>query len=140
VKPTPSRTPSTPSHGGGYYPSPSSHPTPVKPSPSTPIITPPVTPTPTVPVTPTPTTPVTPTPSIPDPSTVPPFAPGSCSYWTSHPDAIWSVVGYWGSISKSFGAACSAAFGGKNLSLHDALTNPRTDGIGALYREGTCLI
>ena len=62
-----------------------------------------------------------------------------CSYWISHPGAILAFFGYWGTVGQSFGAACSSAFG-KNISLHDALKNTRTDGIGALYREGTAAL
>lgn len=123
-KPAPS-TPTTPSNP--------SHPSPSSPSPPA-IITPPSTP-----VTPTPTTPVIPTPSLPDPTTVPPFAPGSCSYWISHPGAIWAIFGYWGTVGKSFGPACGAIFG-KNMSLQDAMKNTRTDGVGNLYREGTAAL
>ncbi|RZR78853.1 hypothetical protein BHM03_00004402, partial [Ensete ventricosum] len=57
-------------------------------------------------------------------------------YWGSHPDAIAAVIGSLGTIADLFGHGCAAIFG-SNPSLTDALTNPRTDGYGALIREGT---
>ncbi|XP_039118728.1 protodermal factor 1-like [Dioscorea cayenensis subsp. rotundata] len=149
--------------GGGYYNSPPSSsytPTtppspilgPVTPTPTTPIISTPPSPvyidpgTPTTPIisTPpspiyidpgTPTTPIISTPPSPrpfDPSS-PPYYPAPCSYWITHPAAIWSLLGYWGTVGGFFGS--SLAYG-KDLTLHQALSNPRTDGIGELYREG----
>ena len=38
-----------------------------------------------------------------------------------------------------FGYGCAAIFG-SNPTLHDALTNTRTDGYGALFREGTAAL
>lgn len=135
-KPKPTPKPSTPSHGGGSYYPPHSSPTNSPPAVVTPsppaVIVPPVTPTPVTPVNPAPPT----TPSI-DPS-VPPFAPGSCSYWINHPAAVWAIFGSWGTMGQSFGAACGTALAKHNIiTLQDALKNTRTDGIGALYREGT---
>ncbi|XP_072984227.1 protodermal factor 1-like [Typha latifolia] len=75
-------------------------------------------------------TPPTTTPSTPIPSI------GTCDYWKKNPDLIKSLIGYWGTVSQFFGPACSVVFGG-NPSLIDALGNKRTDGIGALFREGT---
>ncbi|KAG6514924.1 hypothetical protein ZIOFF_025299 [Zingiber officinale] len=60
----------------------------------------------------------------------------ACSYWGTHPAVIWGLVGYWGTIGALFGLPAAAAYG-TDLSLPAALSNPRADGIGALYREGT---
>lgn len=49
---------------------------------------------------------------------------------------IIAVVGSLGNIGKTFGAACSLIVGKKLENLHDALSNTRTDGVGALLREG----
>ncbi|GJN19390.1 hypothetical protein PR202_gb06665 [Eleusine coracana subsp. coracana] len=90
----------------------------------------------------------TPTPSYgsPAPSTTPstpdfPGIPkngftGSCDFWKNHPDVIVAIVGSLGNIGKTFGAACSSIVGKKLDNLHDALTNTKTDGVGALLREG----
>nr|CAD1824128.1 unnamed protein product [Ananas comosus var. bracteatus] len=43
---------------------------------------------------------------------------------------------YWGTVGRLFGSVAASAFG-RNLSLPEALSNTRADGIGALYREGT---
>lgn len=60
----------------------------------------------------------------------------NCSYWKKHPDAIVAAIGSVGNIGKTFGVACSLIVGKKIENLHDALSNTRTDGIGALIREG----
>ncbi|KAL6888951.1 hypothetical protein ACP4OV_009977 [Aristida adscensionis] len=81
-----------------------------------------------------PSTPITPSygvPGIPKHDFV-----GSCDYWKKHPDVIVAVVGSLGNIGKTFGAACSLIVGKKLENLHDALSNTRSDGIGALLREG----
>ncbi|EXB92424.1 hypothetical protein L484_021408 [Morus notabilis] len=146
--PTPSTpkacpTPSTPSsktppsgHNGGYYPSP----TPSTPStPTTP--TTPYTPTPTTPDTPTPTIPYTPTPSTPTPTT-PPYVPDpnsppfTCTYWRNHPQLIFGVLGWWGTLGNAFGVPTVPGLG-SNISLKDALSNTRTDGYGELCRQAT---
>ncbi|KAL2322554.1 hypothetical protein Fmac_026933 [Flemingia macrophylla] len=124
--PTPS-TPSTPSNppSGGYYNNPPSHgggspPTPVTVSP--------------------PTTPVDPgTPSIPSPPFLPSPSPftGTCNYWRSHPGIIWGVLGWWGTLGNAFGVTSTIPGFSPGMSLPQALSNPRTDGLGALYREGT---
>ncbi|KAF0933961.1 hypothetical protein E2562_021024 [Oryza meyeriana var. granulata] len=57
-------------------------------------------------------------------------------YWKSHPDVIIAAIGSLGDIGKTFGAACSLIVGKKLDNLHDALSNTRTDGTGALLREG----
>ena len=49
---------------------------------------------------------------------------------------IVAVVGSLGNIGKTFGAACSLIVGKKLENLHDSLSNTRTDGVGALLREG----
>jgi hypothetical protein len=59
-----------------------------------------------------------------------------CSYWKGHPDAIIAAIGSLGNIGQTFGTACSMIVGKKLGTLHDALSNTRTDGIGALIREG----
>ncbi|TVU33163.1 hypothetical protein EJB05_24949 [Eragrostis curvula] len=106
------------------------------------------TPTPTYGATPTPTYGATPTPSYDSTPSTPstpsigvPDIPkhgftGSCDYWKKHPDMIVAVVGSLGNIGKTFGAACSLIVGKKFENLHDALSNTRTDGVGALLREG----
>ncbi|KAK1616304.1 hypothetical protein QYE76_021821 [Lolium multiflorum] len=58
------------------------------------------------------------------------------NYWKGHPDAIIAAIGSLGNIGQTFGAACSMIVGKKLENLHDALSNTRTDGIGALIREG----
>ncbi|XP_051194603.1 protodermal factor 1 [Lolium perenne] len=115
--------------GGGYKPTP------------TPTPTYDATPTPTYGATPTPTYGATPsTPSTPshDVPTIPKKHghTGSCDYWKGHPDAIVAAIGSLGNIGQTFGAACSMIVGKKLENLHDALSNTRTDGIGALIREG----
>ncbi|CAD6247503.1 unnamed protein product [Miscanthus lutarioriparius] len=90
------------------------------------------TPTPSYGTTPsTPSTPAYGVPEIPKHGFV-----GSCDYWKNHPDMIVAVVGSLGNIGKTFGAACSLIVGKKLENLHDALSNTRTDGVGALLREG----
>ncbi|CAL9764315.1 unnamed protein product [Musa acuminata subsp. burmannicoides] len=122
-------TPLPPSHGGGggggghYNP------------PSTPAITTPLSPpVPLAPPAPAyqviPTPPATP--MVPDPNT-PPF---SCDYWRTHPTAIWALLGFWCPLSQIFGMP-AASFFGSNPSLVEAMSDARSDGIGALYREGT---
>ncbi|XP_038900371.1 protodermal factor 1-like [Benincasa hispida] len=119
--PTPSTPSKPPSSGGGYYNPPSSGggsppTTPVDPgTPSTPS-------TPGVPSTPS-------TPSI-------PTTPFTCNYWLNHPGMIWGVLGWWGTLGNAFGATNVPGFG-TNLNLLQALSNTRTDGFGALLREGT---
>ncbi|CAM0946031.1 unnamed protein product [Alopecurus aequalis] len=123
----------TPTHGsgGGYKPTPTPTPTPTYGT----------TPTPTYGATPTPTYGTTPsTPSAPS-HDVPEIPKkheviGSCDYWKGHPDAIVAAIGSLGNIGQTFGAACSMIVGKKLGTLHDALSNTRTDGIGALIREG----
>ncbi|XP_065010596.1 protodermal factor 1-like [Musa acuminata AAA Group] len=118
-------TPLPPSPGGGGHYNP----------PSTPAITTPLSPP--VPLAPPappyqviPTPPATP--MDPDPNT-PPF---SCDYWRTHPTAIWALLGFWCPLSQIFGMP-AASFFGSNPSLVEAMSEARSDGIGALYREGT---
>lgn len=59
-----------------------------------------------------------------------------CSYWLNHPGMIWGVVGWSGTLGNCFGATNIPGFG-TNLNLLQALSNTRTDGYGALLREGT---
>ncbi|KAG0485017.1 hypothetical protein HPP92_009096 [Vanilla planifolia] len=129
--------PPTPSHqggggssggGGGYYNAPPTAPSnPVVPlNPPSPFL-PSVPPSPTTPLISTPPSP----PYIPDPNT-----PGTYYYWGTHPAAIWFLFGYWGTIAQVFGSPATSPFG-RNLSLLEALRNTRSDGFGALLREGT---
>ncbi len=54
---------------------------------------------------------------------------------------IWSALGSWpSSVSHFFGAAGGAVAGGPSMSIQDALANKRTDGAGALLREGTAAL
>ncbi|KAK3042441.1 hypothetical protein RJ639_000165 [Escallonia herrerae] len=148
-------SPSTPTGGspptGGSYSPPTYTPTPSVPTPSTPY-TP--TPTPSIPTpsTPTiispPTTPIDPgTPtipgiSIPSPPLLPGYPPiggtgGTCDFWRTHPGYIWGLFGWWGTtVGGALGVSSIPGFG-SNLSLQQALSNTRSDGFGALYREGT---
>lgn len=129
----------TPTHGsgGGYKPTP----TPSYGATPTPTYGATPTPTPTYGATPTPTYGATPsTPSAPS-HDVPEIPKkhefiGSCDYWKGHPDAIVAAIGSLGNIGQTFGATCSVIVGKKLGTLHDALSNTRTDGIGALIREG----
>ncbi|XP_059450033.1 protodermal factor 1 [Corylus avellana] len=106
--------PSTP---GGYYNSPPPY---SGGSPPTPVtVSPPTTPTPPSP------------PFVFDPNT-----PGTCNYWRSHPAVIWGLLGWWGTLGNAFGVTSVPGFG-SSVSLQQALSNTRTDGLGALYREGT---
>ncbi|GJN38034.1 hypothetical protein PR202_gb27042 [Eleusine coracana subsp. coracana] len=120
-------SPSTPSHGGAYGASPStpshgayggSSPPALGGAPAT------TTPMPFVPV---------------DPHS-PAALPGSCDYWRSHPMEIWSAIsGRFPSMNMGhfFGTASS---GMPNMSIQDALANTRTDGAGALLREGAAAL
>ncbi|TXG54193.1 hypothetical protein EZV62_019449 [Acer yangbiense] len=152
--PTPS-TPSTPSNCGtpphpstpsdppsGYHSPPTSVSPPTYVSP--PISIDPGTPTypgvPTPPFYPGPNPPTTPTyPGVPTPPFYPgpnPPTTGTCNYWSTHPGVIWGVLGWWGTLGNAFGVSSLPGFGA-NMSLQQALSNTRTDGFGALYREGT---
>ncbi|XP_037404749.1 protodermal factor 1-like [Triticum dicoccoides] len=80
---------------------------------------------------------ITPTPLIP----VDPNSLGTCDYWRTHPMQIWLALGSWpSSVSHFFGAAGGAVAGGPSMSIQDALANTRTDGAGALLREGTAAL
>ncbi|KAH7576457.1 hypothetical protein ACOSP7_003239 [Xanthoceras sorbifolium] len=119
-------TPSNPPSGGGGYHSP---PTSGSGSPPPVIVSPPISidpGTPTLPGIPTP-------PYFPGPN--PPLT-GTCNYWSTHPGVIWGVLGWWGTLGNAFGVSSLPGFGA-NMSLQQALSNTRTDGFGALYREGT---
>ncbi|KAJ1282126.1 hypothetical protein BS78_03G026300 [Paspalum vaginatum] len=67
--------------------------------------------------------------------------PGSCDYWRSHPMEIWSAIGgrfpSTNTMGDFFGGA---AAGGAGLSIQDALANTRSDGAGALLREGAAAL
>ena len=61
------------------------------------------------------------------------------SYWRNHPTMIWGLLGWWGTLGSAFGGVTGTipGFSGAGMSLPQALSNTRTDGLGALYREGT---
>ncbi|KAK8716429.1 hypothetical protein V6N13_043738 [Hibiscus sabdariffa] len=102
---------SPPTYGGGSPPTPSSPPIPIDPG----------------------------TPSIPTPPFLPAPTPqigGTCDFWRSHPTLIWGLLGWWGTLGSAFGVPSVPGFGA-TMSLPQALSNTRTDGLGALYREGT---
>ncbi|CAI9089073.1 OLC1v1023574C1 [Oldenlandia corymbosa var. corymbosa] len=138
-------TPSTPSGGGGYhhYSPPSTTPTtPTTPTPTTPIVPSPffTPPTPSTPIDPGTGTPSSPGITIPSPPF--PFDPNSppftCDFWRNHPTLIWGVLGWFGTVGGTLGGTSSGIPGfGSNMSLLQALGNTRSDGYGALYREGT---
>ncbi|KAL6626927.1 hypothetical protein ACP70R_030653 [Stipagrostis hirtigluma subsp. patula] len=83
-----------------------------------------------------------PTPFVPVNPHSPGSLPGTCDYWRSHPMEIWSAIGgRWpGTTGRFFGTAGSAAAGGADVSIQDALANTRTDGAGALLREGAAAL
>lgn len=58
------------------------------------------------------------------------------SYWRTHPGVVWGLLGWWGTLGSAFGVPSVPGFGA-HLSLQQALSNTRNDGLGALYREGT---
>ncbi|TVU22762.1 hypothetical protein EJB05_32480 [Eragrostis curvula] len=69
--------------------------------------------------------------------------PGSCDYWRSHPMEIWSAIGGrfpTSSMGHFFGTGGGASFPGTNMSIQDALANTRSDGAGALLREGAAAL
>ncbi|XP_039028837.1 protodermal factor 1-like isoform X6 [Hibiscus syriacus] len=132
---TPSTPPRTPSHGSPPSYGGGSPPTPVTVSPPTYGGGSP----------PTygggsPPTPIDPgTPSIPTPPFFPAPTPpigGTCDFWRSHPTLIWGLLGWWGTLGSAFGMTSAPGFGA-TMSLPQALSNTRSDGLGALYREGT---
>jgi hypothetical protein len=56
---------------------------------------------------------------------------------------VWSALGSWpSSMTHFFGAAggAAAAGGSPSVSIQDALANTRTDGAGALMREGAAAL
>ncbi|XP_048127798.1 protodermal factor 1 [Rhodamnia argentea] len=130
---TPSTPTTIPPPSGGYYSSP---PTSGGGSPPTSVIlTPPA----------TPIDPGTPSsPSIP----VPPFGfgpntnpfTGSYTYWLSNPGTVLGLFGWWVPMGTAFGVPTTIPGFPSNLNLVQALSNPRTDGLGALYREGTAAL
>ncbi|KAG2586323.1 protodermal factor 1-like [Panicum virgatum] len=67
--------------------------------------------------------------------------PGSCDYWRSHPMEIWSAIGgrFPSSMRHLFGSAAGGV-GGADVSIQDALANTRSDGAGALLREGAAAL
>ncbi|KAI3694035.1 hypothetical protein L1987_76993 [Smallanthus sonchifolius] len=140
-------SPSPPTHHYNPSPAPPTYHHNPSPSPPTYHYNPPPTggSTPTVPSSPPPTVlpPTTPgTPLFPSPPFDPNSPPigGTCDYWRNHPGIIWGLFGWWGTtIGSAFGVPSTGTLPatGAHLNLMQALTNTRTDGIGALYREGT---
>ncbi|GMH10936.1 hypothetical protein Nepgr_012777 [Nepenthes gracilis] len=114
---TPTR-PSTLPPSSGYYHSPPSSPAVVLPPPSPTL-------TPVAPSVPSP-------PAIIDPNS-PPF---TSIYWRNHPGIIWGLLGWWGTVGSVFGVPTLPGLHASDT-LQQALSNTRTDGFGALYREGT---
>lgn len=57
-------------------------------------------------------------------------------YWRNHPAIIWGILGWWGTLGNAFGVTSVPVFS-PGLTLPQALSNTRTDGLGALYIEGT---
>lgn len=49
---------------------------------------------------------------------------------------IWGLLGWWGTLGNAFGVTSLPGVGA-SMSLQQALSNTRSDGYGALYREGT---
>ncbi|XP_047324752.1 protodermal factor 1 [Impatiens glandulifera] len=124
-------TPDPPSSGGGGYYNPPSTPDGGSPplvdtppiSYSPPDYSPPISYSP-------PTVPIDPgTPTF--PGSNPPY---TCIYWGNHPDMIWGLLGWWGTVGGVFGVVPVIS---PSLSLQQALSNNRLDGVGSLYREGT---
>jgi len=71
-----------------------------------------------------------------------PFPPitGTCDYWRNHPTLIWGLLGWWGTVGGAFGTvSIPSSIPGfdPHMNLLQALSNTRSDPIGALYREGT---
>ncbi|XP_021724600.1 protodermal factor 1-like [Chenopodium quinoa] len=146
--------PPTSGGSGGYYPPTPRTPTPVIVTPPSPLV--PTTPprsgghggyypptTPSSPLVPSPpVTPIVPTPPyLPDPNTPPmPFDPTTppfpCTYWGSHPGLIFGVLGWWATVGGVFGVTTLPGLSSAT-SLQEMLNNPRNDGYGSLYREGT---
>ncbi|KAL1370370.1 hypothetical protein HN51_000642 [Arachis hypogaea] len=139
------QTPSSPSHGSGHGSSPS-HGSPSHGGSSSNCGSPPPSHSGgggyynSPPSTPTPTTPIDPgTPSIPSPPFLPtpsPFSGGTCNFWSNHPGLIFGVLGWWGTLGNAFGVTSIPGMS-SGITLPQALSNTRKDGIGALLREGT---
>ncbi|KAF5176021.1 Protodermal factor [Thalictrum thalictroides] len=79
-------------------------------------------------------------PLLPDPNSPIPLLPGTCTYWSTHPTAIWGLLGWWGTMGDLFhlpsSLGTSSSFPGVGLTLPQALSNTRQDGLSSLYREG----
>lgn len=58
------------------------------------------------------------------------------SYWRNHPGIIWGILGWWGTLGNAFGAT-NLPGSISSITLPQALSNTSTNGLGALYREGT---
>ncbi|XP_076906171.1 uncharacterized protein LOC143562169 isoform X1 [Bidens hawaiensis] len=128
VDPSPphhSPSPAPPTGGYHYNPPSSGGSPPTDPS-SPPVVLPPTTPE---------SPPLLPSPPY-DPNT-PPIG-GTCNFWRNHPGIIWGLFGWWGTtIGSAFGTPSALPATGAHLNLLQALSNTKTDGISALYREGT---
>ncbi|WVZ72709.1 hypothetical protein U9M48_021126 [Paspalum notatum var. saurae] len=64
--------------------------------------------------------------------------PGSCDYWRSHPMEMWSAIG--GRFPSTATMGDFGGGGGAGMSIQDALANTRSDGAGALLREGAAAL
>ncbi|CAI0461350.1 unnamed protein product, partial [Linum tenue] len=51
----------------------------------------------------------------------------------------FGLLGWWGTLGNAFGAPSLPGLG-PSTSLPQALSNPRRDGYGTLYREGTAAL
>nr|GMC76776.1 protodermal factor 1-like [Ipomoea batatas] len=126
-------TPSLPTPSTPYSPDPNTPPFYSPPSGTPPYYTPPSgTP-------PYPFDPNTPPAGTPPTGFYPTSPPFPCIFWKTHPMQIWGLVGWNGNTIRSmFGMNNNniPGFSG-SVNLLEALSNTRTDGYGALYREGT---
>ncbi|KAG0583052.1 hypothetical protein KC19_3G105300 [Ceratodon purpureus] len=128
---------------------------PYSPTPSgdSPVVPTPVVPTtPDVPYSPTPYTPTPYTPTDPAPTTPAPTTPGSCSWWSSNTSNFPDIISIFTTLLDVFqtisggsggsggaGSIISSIFGNQ-MTVYQGLTNTRTDGYGALARQGSAAI
>ncbi|KAG6387240.1 hypothetical protein SASPL_152427 [Salvia splendens] len=82
---------------------------------------------------------VTPGVAVPSPPSDPTSPPYTCTYWKTHPSAIWGLLGWWGSVGNAFGVTNIPGMGAK-MNLLQALSNSRTDGYGEICRQGTAAL
>ncbi|KAJ9563607.1 hypothetical protein OSB04_008767 [Centaurea solstitialis] len=124
-----------PQSGYGYNPPPPSTSTSPSDTPSTtPATTPP---SGTPPTTPRSNPPSIDTPSPPVDANIP-FIGGTCNFWRQHPELLSNIFTWWrDTIGRVMGFGSFIPGFGTNMNFLEALSNERTDGYGALYREGT---